>query len=187
MNSHQTLPVTIENGHGEKLTFLRVVTNGETETIEMEGRTIPGSGPTMHTHLRQDESFTVVQGRIGYQVFGGPEQFAAVGEHIHFPAGCPHRFWNAGTDELVIKGYCSPPNNLQYFLTALYASAKANHTPTGAPGFWDGAWLLTRYRSEFDMPLIPVFVKRFIFPIVVAIGSVLGKYRKYADAPPPLV
>lgn len=186
MSINLSLPQTIENGHGERLTFVRLIQNGPVEVIEMEGRAKPGSGPVMHTHLKQDESFTVVQGRIGYQVYGGPEQFGGVGESIHFPAGCPHRFWNAGSDELIVRGQCTPPNNLQFFLTALYASALASKSATGAPGFWDGAWLLTRYRSEFDLPEIPTFVKRVIFPVVVAIGSVLGKYRKYAGAPPAI-
>ena len=33
---------------------------------------------------------------------------------------------------------------------------------------------------------IPAFVQRFVFPIQVAIGRLLGKYRKYADAPEPV-
>jgi hypothetical protein len=29
-------------------------------------------------------------------------------------------------------------------------------------------------------------VQRLVFPVVVAVGRLLGKYRKYADAPEPV-
>jgi len=32
---------------------------------------------------------------------------------------------------------------------------------------------------------IPAAVKRFVFPLVVALGRMLGKYRMYHDAPKP--
>lgn len=181
----QYAPCTIESGHGETIKFLRYVKNGDTEVLELEGRCTPGAGPAMHIHHRQDESVTVVNGKIGYQVLGGPEVFAGPGQSVSFPAGVAHRFWNAGEEELRITGHITPPNNVQFFLTAIYASSKANGG-TGQPGFFDGAWLMTRYRSEFDMPEIPAFVKRRVFPAVVLLGRLLGKYRKYTGAPAPL-
>jgi hypothetical protein len=29
-------------------------------------------------------------------------------------------------------------------------------------------------------------VQRIVFPVLVAIGTLLGRYRKYADAPEPV-
>ena len=45
---------------------------------------------------------------------------------------------------------------------------------------------MRRYRSEFGMVAIPAFVQRFIFPVQVLVGHVLGKCRKFSDAPPPV-
>ncbi len=36
------------------------------------------------------------------------------------------------------------------------------------------------------MALIPSPVRRFVFPVIVAVGTLLGKYRKSADAPEPV-
>jgi hypothetical protein len=36
------------------------------------------------------------------------------------------------------------------------------------------------------MAEIPAPVQRFVFPVVVALGRLLGKYNKYADAPEPV-
>ncbi len=45
---------------------------------------------------------------------------------------------------------------------------------------------MRRYRSEFQMSEIPAAVQRFVFPVQVALGRLLGKYKKYADAPEPV-
>ena len=63
---------------------------------------------------------------------------------------------------MLIEGEVSPPDNLEYFLTAVYASVKAHG---GRPGAFDGAFLLTRYRSEFAMTSIPAPVRRFVLPL----------------------
>ena len=51
------------------------------------------------------------------------------------------------------------------------------------PDPFDAAFLMLRYRSEFAMTEIPAAVVRFVLPIQVAVGTALGRYRKYADAP----
>jgi hypothetical protein len=45
---------------------------------------------------------------------------------------------------------------------------------------------MTRYRSEFEMVAIPAPVQRIVFPLLVVMGRLLGKYARYEDAPPPV-
>jgi hypothetical protein len=54
------------------------------------------------------------------------------------------------------------------------------------PDPFEAAFLARRYRSEFGMAEIPAPVQRFVFPVLVAVGRLLGKYKKYADAPQPV-
>ena len=174
-------PHTIDNGAGERLTFLRRAPGTGGDRLEVENLVTPGSGPPMHIHHYQDEALTVRQGRIGYQRPGEPEQFAGPGATVTFKAGEAHRFWNAGQDDLVCDGYVEPADNIEYFLAAIYASTKAHG---GAPDPFDAAFLTWHYRSEFTMVAIPAAVRRFVIPLQVAVGRLLGKYRKFADAPP---
>ena len=58
-------PHTIDNGAGERITFLRRVPGKLGDRIEVENVVGPGTGPPMHIHHYQDEALTVVQGRIG--------------------------------------------------------------------------------------------------------------------------
>ena len=54
------------------------------------------------------------------------------------------------------------------------------------PDPFDAAYLVWRYRSEFGMEEIPALVQRVVLPVQVVIGKLLGKYRKFADAPAPV-
>ena len=138
----------------------------------------------MHVHYLQDEAARVVRGRLGYQVLGEEARFAGPGDLVVWPAGTPHKWWNAGDDELHLTGWCSPPDNVEFYPGAAFASAKANG---GRPELFDAAFLITRYRSEFAMLEIPVLVRRVVIPVVYRVGTWPGKYAKYEDAPPPVV
>ena len=177
-------PHTIENGAGERLTFLRLVQDPAGDRLEVENLVTPGSGPPMHVHHHQKEALTVRQGRIGYQRAGGPPGFAGPGETVIFEPGEAHRFWNAGDEDLLCAGYIQPADNVEYFLTALFDSQRGSGR--GRPDPFEAAFLMRRYRSEFYMFEIPAAVQRFVFPVVVALGRALGKYGKYADAPEPV-
>ena len=176
-------PHTIDNGGGERITFIRVVPGPRGDRLEVENIVTPGAGPPMHVHYSQDEAVTVQKGRIAYQRPGETPQFGEPGDTVVFKAGDPHKFWNAGQNDLLGSGYIEPADNVEYFLTELYASTKRNG---GRPSLFDAAFLMRRYRSEFGMLEIPSAVKRVLFPILVAVGSMLGKYRRYADAPEPV-
>jgi quercetin dioxygenase-like cupin family protein len=178
------LPHTIKNCIGETLIFKEVVHEVDGDKLLVENYVVPGSGPVMHTHLLQDEALTVLEGRIGYQIKGGPEQFAGVGETIVFERGTPHRFWNAGDEVLHCKGWVKPMNTIVFFLSSVYAAQ--NKTGTAIPEKFDGAYLIKRYASEYDMADMPSFVKKIIIPITYYVGKLLGKYKHFHNAPEPV-
>jgi mannose-6-phosphate isomerase-like protein (cupin superfamily) len=176
------LPHTITNCIGETLTFKSY--DPETDKLIVENFCKPGAGPPMHTHFKQDECLTVVSGKIGYQIQGQEEKFAGPGQTVLFKQGVPHRFWAAGTEVLHCKGWIKPANSIVYFLSAIYAAQ--NKSGSGKPESFDGAYLMSRYASEYDMPEIPSFVKKVVFPVQVFVGKMLGKYRHFKDSPTPL-
>lgn len=174
------LPYTIESNTGEKLTFERIIIKDGVECLEGYNEIKPKAGPPMHVHYKQDESLTVISGKMGYQVLGAEKKYAGPGETVLFKAGVAHKFWNAGNDILHCSGWATPPENLIYFLSEIYKSSNKNG---GRPGMYDAAFLLNRYRSEFAMLEIPNFVQKIIFPVVLFIGNIAGKNKKFADAP----
>jgi quercetin dioxygenase-like cupin family protein len=177
-------PHTIDNGAGERLVFLRKVPGANGDRLEVENLVTPGAGPPMHVHHHQEEALTVTHGRIAYQRPGEPAQFGGPGDTVVFKPGEAHKFWNPGPDDLRCTGYVEPADNVEYFLTEIYASTK--RSGGARPDPFDAAFLVTRYRDEFAMVEIPAAVQRFVFPLQVALGRLLGKYRRYADAPEPV-
>ena len=176
-------PYAINSGHGEEITFLKLVTTND-PYIELYSRVEPGCGPAMHVHHLQEETLNVVKGKMGVKVKGQPVVYYMPGEGATFKRGTPHKFWAEGTEILEISGFASPPNNMEYFLKQIYASMRNNKK--ARPGVFDSAFLLSKYRSEFDMTDLPKFIKKVFFPVVLFIGRISGKYKKYADAPPPV-
>lgn len=177
-------PRTIDNGHGERLTFLRRIPGPNGDRVEAVNEVAPGAGPPMHVHHYQKESLTVVEGRIGWERPGEAPRYAGQGETITFLAGDPHRFWNAGDGVLRCTGWIEPADNVEYFLGELFASTKGSGA--ARPNPLDAAWLARRYRSEFALLAIPALVQRLVFPLMVAIGTLTGRYAKYAGAPEPV-
>ena len=139
----------------------------------------------MHTHFHQSEELTVLRGTIAWQIAGDEsEHRAGPGETVCFEPGVSHRFWNAGESSLVCEGGIWPPDNIQYFLTNVYESTKRNDGKR--PSMFDGAFLTTHFRSEFRMDEIPAIASKVIIPIVYRLGSLLGRYKRFADAPQPV-
>lgn len=178
------LPLTIENGLGEKIIFRRLESSPEGDKIINEGFCAPGGGPPMHTHFKQDEGFTVLSGKLGYQTLGEAAKYAGPGESIVFKRGTPHRFWAEGSETLHIEGWLQPANNIVFFLSSLYAAQKKSGK--SQPDQFDAAFLLTRYASEFDMTFLPKFVKKVVIPVTYQFGKILGKYKHFRNAPEPV-
>jgi quercetin dioxygenase-like cupin family protein len=179
-----SLPHTIKNHLGEELIFHRIEMEDGEEKLIVENYVAPNAGPIMHTHHMQDESLTVLHGKMGYQVSGEAPKYAKVGDTVSFLRGTPHRFWNAGDDELNCFGWIKPANNIIFFLTALFNSI--NESGTERPQQFDAAYLIYRYRNEFDIHDVPKFVKSVIIPATYRLGKITGKYKKFKDAPAPL-
>ena len=142
----------------------------------------PGSGPPVHVHHPQEEVLTVEQGTMAWQRLGEEENLARSGESARFAPGEVHRFLERRRRRADLHRL--RPVNLEYFLTQVFASTRANGGKR--PRLFDAAFLLSRYRSEFGMADIPAPVQRLAFPIVVGIGGLLGLRRRFAGAPEPV-
>jgi quercetin dioxygenase-like cupin family protein len=179
-----TYPHIIENCIGEKLIFKQLQPEPDGDRLLVENYVVPGSGPVMHTHWLQDECLTVVKGRLGYEIAGQPKRYVNEGETVLFKRGEAHRFWNDGEQILHCKGWIKPANTIVFYLSSVFAAQ--NKSGKGQPEMFDGAYLLTKYSSEYDLPEIPRFVKKIVIPATYYVGRLLGKYKHFKNAPAPV-
>lgn len=176
-------PIQIDNGHGERLMFERLVPMPNGDRLEVRNEVEPGAGPPMHVHFKQEEGLTVVAGRVGYQLKGEAPRYAGVGESVVFAPGVAHRFWAAGDERLCCMGYIQPADNSVYFLSEVFRSTRANG---GQPNAFTAAYLLHKYRSEFAILAIPGFVTSVVFPVLRLIGGLTGRFKEFEGGPTPL-
>ena len=166
----------LENRHTGEILHLRRVAGADGQIVlEIEG-SLPAraAGPPLHVHLMQLEEGVVKAGKLGAQV--GTQKFVVpAGGHASFPAGVVHAWWNAGEELLELSGRAVPAGDLDRYLQALFAVVDASST--GKPDLFHLTHVLWRHRRTQALAAPPELVQRVLYPIVLLLGRLLGKYR----------
>ena len=166
----------LENRHtGEVLQMRRVRDCAGQIVLSIEGSLPPRmSGPPPHVHFRQREEGCVKTGTVGARV-GKEKILVRAGESAVFPAGVVHTWWNAGEELLQLTGQAVPVVDLDCYLQALFAVLNASKS--GRPSIFYLAHVLWRHRHTQAVMMPPLAIQRFLFPMVLLVGGILGKYR----------
>lgn len=168
------------NKNGETLIITKSTAETNGQLTEFEGMEEPGIGPPMHVHHKQEEKIHVIKGKMRIKTL--TKEFSLTeGQEYTFAAGEAHQFWNEGDQTMHYSGHVKPSNNYEYFIKHIYQSS--NEANDDKPSPFDAAFLLTKYKSEMDMLVIPKPVKLIVFPILLTIGKLTGRFKKFADAP----
>ena len=166
----------LENRHtGEILQMRRERDASGQVVLVLEGSLPPrSSGPPPHVHFAEKEEGRVQAGTLGARI-GKETLVVQTGEGAVFSAGVVHSWWNAGKDTLEFNGRVMPAVDLDYFLQALFAVFNAS--PDGRPSIFYLAHVLWRHRRTQAVMTPPRAIQRVVFPVVLLIGGILGKYK----------
>jgi quercetin dioxygenase-like cupin family protein len=166
----------IENRWTGEILRLRRVRDAAGQTIlTIDGSLPPGkNGPPLHVHFHQREEGMVKAGTLGARV-GNKTITVPAGGAAVFPAGVAHRWWNAGDSLLEASGRVIPAGDLDRYLQALFAVINAG--PSGKPSIFYLAHVLWRHWHTQAPMAPPRIVQRIVFPVIVLVGHILGKYR----------
>jgi mannose-6-phosphate isomerase-like protein (cupin superfamily) len=175
MSVRDTSSLVLESRHtGERLALRRVLRDGE-PCLELKGSLPPHrEGPPMHVHFVEDEEGYVRSGILSV-VIDGHRTTAGPGASTSIPRGAAHRWWNAGDEPLEFEGYARPVVDLDRYLQAIFEIMNAG--PVGRPPLFYLAHAALRHRRTQAVLIMPRPIQAVVFRVVVAVGTVFGRYR----------
>lgn len=115
-------------GPGELMTFL--ITGEETggDFFLAEISVAPGGGTPPHIHLREDESFHLLEGSLTVQV-GGNTITASAGDFVFLPRGIAHSFKNIGAGSAKALVLTTPAGLEGFFAEVFEPALDRSATP----------------------------------------------------------
>lgn len=181
-------PVVQAPRSGKRVRYLESVadTGGEYARFEMWLEPSPHShGPMLHVHPEQDEVLEVREGTLGVRHDGETRELRS-GESVTIPAGDPHRFWNAGPEELRVVGEVRPGLDTETFMYVTYGlAADYAATVSGMPlNPLRLAPVLDDYDDLLYLALLPVWLQRLGVRALAPLGRALGYTADYPEYVP---
>jgi quercetin dioxygenase-like cupin family protein len=175
---------TLENPiTGERLVFIATAaeTGGECTMFETYVRP-NGFVAAPHVHPYQTELFQIRSGRIGVKL-GRETIEAGAGEVVTIHPGEPHRFWNAGDDELHFRATVTPALEFESLLETMFTLAADGKTNNkGRPNPFRLAVIARAHFEVVRLPVIPHAVQRIALRLGAPLGRAMGYRPTYAPA-----
>ena len=167
--------LVLHNRHtGERLELRRSIRDGEA-CLSLQGSLPPHrQGPPRHIHFAEFEEGRVIAGTLSAEVDGQVLQIPA-GGGATFPTGAAHRWWNDGDEMLVAHGIVRPVVDLDVYLSAVFEVL--NSGPADRPPLFYMAHVAWRHRRTQCVLFMPRALQTFVLPLIVFVGTLLGRYR----------
>lgn len=165
---------------GERVVWRRVADDTGGRLLELELFAQPGGFvAASHVHPNQEERFEVLSGTLAMLV-DGEERTLQPGDVAVVPPGRPHAWWNAGPDEVRIKGEIRPALRTEHFFETFFGLGKDGKTNLkGLPNPLQLAVLMREYEDEMRLAKPPFAIQRMLFAPLALIGRALGYRSRY--------
>jgi quercetin dioxygenase-like cupin family protein len=148
------------------------------ETIVRPGGTVAAA----HVHPYQTERFDVLAGTLGVKA-GRTKAELGAGDSIEIEPGTPHRFWNAGTNEVRFVAEVSPALEFESLIETMFglaADGKTNHR--GMPNPFRLAVIANHHFDTVRLPLVPAALQKAALACGAPLGRLLGYGPVYEPA-----
>ncbi len=167
---------------GERITFHQTSADTDGEAVVIECSVQPhGFVAAAHVHPSQTERFNVIEGTLGIKV-GKERKTLGRGEVAVVEAGTPHKFWNAGEDEVRFVCEVRPALQFESLLETMFTLAEDGKT--NRKGMPNPLRLAVIARAHFEtvrLPQPPAWLQR----AGLAVGAPLGRLFGYGPTYEP--
>lgn len=132
-----------------------------------------------HVHPEIEERFTVIRGHVGFTI-NGVKDVAAAGRRLVVPAGTAHDWWNAGTEEALVRVEIDPGARFQAMIMNLFGLAQDGKTDRrGLPNILQLALIAREFSDVVYFTKPPRVVQRLLFGGLAALGRARGYRGSY--------
>jgi mannose-6-phosphate isomerase-like protein (cupin superfamily) len=178
---------TIENPiTGERIVFNKTSAETNGEAVEIEVYVRPGGVvAAAHVHPYQTERFEVISGRIGMKL-GRRKLEAGPNDIVVVEPGTPHKFWNAGDEELRFVTVIKPALQFERLLETMFGLAVDGKTNRkGMPNPLRLAVIAREHFDDVRLPFPPVWMQRAGLALGAPAGRLAGYEPTYVPAGDP--
>ena len=138
------------------------------------------AGGGEHVHAGASERVEVVAGRLGYAI-DGDGGLALAGDVLSIAPGTAHEWWNAGTEDAVVRLDVWPAERFELMVETLFGLAAQGRTNrSGTPGVLQLAVLARAFGAEVVPAGRLVRTRRALLAALAPLGLALGRRATYA-------
>jgi mannose-6-phosphate isomerase-like protein (cupin superfamily) len=165
---------------GEQIVIRRTAAQSGGDVLDWELQlAVGGRVPSSHAHPEQEETFTVLEGRMRFRV-GWRRVLVLPGQRIRIPAGTVHHFANAGDVPARVAVESRPALRMEELLDTAAAMARAQHRAgRKLPRPLELALFMTEFEREVRAPLLPARMVRLVLRRLAAIAGRRGLDAQY--------
>jgi quercetin dioxygenase-like cupin family protein len=160
---------------GERITFLATSADTDGEAVVIETVVQPhGFVAAAHVHPAQSERFAVAAGTLGLKA-GGKKLTLGPGEVVTVEPGTPHKFWNAGEDEVRFVCEVRPALQFESLLETMFALAADGKTNRkGMPNLLRLAVIAKAHFDTVRLPFPPAWAQKAGLALGAPLGRLVG-------------
>jgi quercetin dioxygenase-like cupin family protein len=175
-----TDPILTNPSTGERAKWLLTGEESDGRLVRAEWWTSPGGGVLApHVHRVAEERFQLLGGRMTAEL-DGREITLAGGDSLVLPAGVPHRWWNAGDEELHFIVEVEPAGHFEATIETLFGLAREGRVSKGgSPGLLQMAVIGKEFGFEAYPPSPPLPLLRAAAAVLAPLGRALGRRATY--------
>ncbi len=165
---------------GEQITIRRAAAQTRGEVLDWELLLAPGGRvPSSHAHPEQEETFTVLEGRMRFRV-GWRRLTVGPGQSVRIPPGQVHHFANAGDGPARVAVQSRPALRMEELLETAAALAQDQHAAGRAlPRPLELALFMTEFEREVRAPFLPAGLVRAVVRRLATLAGRHGLDERY--------
>ena len=134
-----------------------------------------------HIHPEMEERFVMLRGKVGFRL-AGRVSIAEPGVELMAPPGTPHDWWNAGTEEALVRMEMRPAARFEAMIRNAFGLAQDGKVNKhGMPNVLQLAVFAREFSDVMEFTRPPRFVQRILFGLLAPIARTLGYQGSYPE------